>query len=415
LVLVPFVLILAAALILLGRLSRWRLHWLMVPALCAACWLAVASPPGAHGLLVAANAIAAQSGRLARLAAGVAAQPARLLHAGPALRAALAGTERSLPAYLLVATVEAAFVLWLGWHRSPPDWRPGLVATQRKRSAIRALTAGRTVTADGCALGVDVAAGRLAGVSWTTAQRGVLLAGHDEQQVASPALAAVCAAVRRRKTVLMLDLAGAHGHLARRTAELAANLGVPAIQVALPRGGLDGLEGAFGRAIRRREVVVISTNPGQAGAQSPPEILAPSETPDPSETPAPPKTQAEREAQAALGAQAAVRTLASVLASLRDLGLRGDCLVWIAGCEAADESILHALLALGPATGTAILMTTLWPTGGDAAIFRRLAESAEVVVIPDTVPGRFAMFRAEGRPPDVIQTVPPETAAVRVS
>lgn len=386
LVLVPFVLIPAAALILLGRLSRWRLHWLTVPALAAACWLAVASSPGAHGLLIAGRAIAAQSGRLARLAAVVAARPARLQHAGPALRAAVAGTDRWLPACLLAATIEAAFVLWLGWRRSPPDWRPGLVATQRRRAAIRALTAGRAVTADGCALGVDVAAGRLAGVSWTAAERGVLLAGRDDRQVAGPALAAVGAAVRRRKTVLMLDLASERGHFACQTAGLAVNLGVQATEIALPAGAPGGLEGAFGRAIRRREVIAIRTMPQEDGAQ------------------------------AALEAAAALEALTIVLASLRDLGLRGDCLVWIAGCEAVDESTRRALLALGPATGTAMLLSTLSPTARDAAAFGRLAETAEVVITADAVPGWFTMHHANAqRAAQIIQTVPCDLAAMRSS
>jgi hypothetical protein len=371
-VLVPFVLIPAAVLILLGRISRWRPHWLLVPLLGALSWLAVASPPFADGVLAATRAIAAQSGRLARLAAAVAARPGRLLHAGPDLHAVLAGNGRWLPAYLVAATAEAALALWLGWRRSPPAWRPGLVAMQRNRAAVGALRAGHTVMADGCALGVDVPAGRLAGVSWAAAQRGVLVAGHDEQQLASPVLAAVCAAVRRRKTVLMLDLA--QSDLVSQAAGVAASLGVPVAEIALPDGELSagGLEGIIGRAIRRREAVAIrALHDAQPVADVPAQATA----------------------------QAAVRALTSVLAGLRDLGLRGDCLVWIAGCEAVDDGTLRALLALAPATGIAVLLTS-------SADFARLAEAAELVIVADAVPGRFAIYRTGGQGVKIIQTVP---------
>lgn len=365
LVLVPFVLIPAAALVLLGRLARWRPHWLLLPLLGAGCWLAVASGPSAAGVRGAVGAIAAQSGRLARLAAAIAARPDRLLHVGPVLRAELAGAGRWLPACLVVATAEAALVLWLGWRSSPPDWRPGLVATQRRRSALRALSAGRTTTADGCALGLDVSAGRLAGLSWTVAERGILLAGHDEQQLAGPVLAVVAAAVRRRKTVLMLDLA--HGDLVRRAAGLAAKLGVQALDIDLPTDGPAGLEDTMGRAIRRREVVAIRAMHDDAQAAS---------------------------------------ALASVLTSLRDLGLRGDCLAWVAGCEAVDDSSLRALLTLGPATGTAILLSTAGRDAANARAAELLATAAGAVIVAEAVPGWFTMRRAAGQAAQIIQTVP---------
>jgi hypothetical protein len=47
-----------------------------------------------------------------------------------------------------------------------------------------------------------------------------------------------------------------------------------------------------------------------------------------------------------------------VLASWRDLRLRGDTLAWIHGCEAADRAVLAELLGLGPQTGTGLLLST---------------------------------------------------------
>ena len=50
--------------------------------------------------------------------------------------------------------------------------------------------------------------------------------------------------------------------------------------------------------------------------------------------------------------------LASVLAGLRDLGLRADCLAWITGCEVVDADCLAGLVRLGAETGTAVLLST---------------------------------------------------------
>jgi len=434
----PIVVFGAGALILIGRLSRWRPHWLLLPAVGAVGWLTVsswsASRPaeltGVHAALAATSGrsvlehLAAQSGRLARLAAAVATQPDRLLHPAAVLRAGLGGTGRWLPVYLLAATGEAALVLWLRWRRSRPDWRPGLVAALRTWAAVRALAAGRTVTLDGCSLGVDLPAGRLSRLSWAAAEHGVLLAGPDEQQLAWPGLAVVCAAIRRRKTVLVLDLAGGAGDLARRVAALAAKHGVQVSEAALAAGGLpaSALHGLIGRAVRRREVVAIRALPGAAAQSAGAEQSAPA-------------------GPAAADARAAVNALTTVLASLRDLGLRGDCLVWVAGCETLDDGALRELLALAPATGTAVLLSTgLLSTGlpgtglpgtglpgtglpgtglrgtgqqtaGDVGTLARLAAIAGLVIVADAVPGRFALQRAGGRAPQIIRAVPCELAA----
>jgi hypothetical protein len=60
-------------------------------------------------------------------------------------------------------------------------------------------------------------------------------------------------------------------------------------------------------------------------------------------------------------ASQAVIDLVGTLTRLRELGLRGDCLTWVSGCEAADVSCLSDLLALGHATGTAVLLSTTSP------------------------------------------------------
>ena len=90
--------------------------------------------------------------------------------------------------------------------------------------------------------------------------------------------------------------------------------------------------------------------------------------------------------------------LTTVLAGLRDRDLRGDSLAWVHGCEAVDRPGLAALLGLGPATGTAVLLSTASPAAAAS-----LAPAAGLVVssgpVDPVLAGRLAglaEFRAEG-------------------
>jgi hypothetical protein len=326
-VLAPVTLLVAGLLVLAGRIARLRLAWLLLPALGSACWLAVAGPPAvAHALLAGAS-------RLMAADFAVALHPGRLLHPAAAFAGSGQWLPTELPLLLLAGTAEAAVVLWP--HRTQ---RPGLVAELRRRAAAAALAAGHTVTASGFAIGVD-GSGRLSAVSWAQAERGVLLTGAGPVELDQIGLAIACAAVRRRKAVLALDLSAAGGaSVCAQVAGLAERVGVPVTRVgSVAQDGLEaskaasaggvrisgavGLNGAFGRAIRARSVVL-----------------------------------AQPEA-----AQQALSELAGTLTSLRDLGLRADCLVWVAGCEAADARRLSDLLSLGHATGTAVVLSTTSP------------------------------------------------------
>ena len=71
----------------------------------------------------------------------------------------------------------------------------------------------------------------------------------------------------------------------------------------------------------------------------------------------------------------AVADLTTVLTGLRDQELRGDCLAWVHGCEAVDRPSLAALLGLGPATRTAVLLSTSSPAAAAS-----LAPEAGLVV-----------------------------------
>jgi hypothetical protein len=277
---------------------------------------------------VAVASLDAGASRLISAELAVASHPGLLAHAAQLLHAAaLAGAgrwlPRELPLALLGGTAEAAIALWLGWRYSPPAWRPGPIAVVRRRAAAAALAASHTVTAGGCAIGVNPSSGRLAGFSWAEAERGVVLAGLDEWQLCQVGLAVACAAMRLRKTVIVIESSASP---AGQVALLARRLSVPVPEVCALD---DGMAISMGRAIRGRRVLTVPA--------SQPEV-----------------------------ARRSLTELSAVLTSLRDLGLRGDCLVWVTGCDAVEPEITIGLLELGQATGTCVLLSTTSMTYGDS-------------------------------------------------
>lgn len=311
LVLAPVALLIAVVLTLTGRISRWRPAWLLLPAAAGACWLAVVTIP------VAVAALEAGSSRLIGAELSVALQPALLPH--PAVPPGAGWwLPRELPLVLLAGTAEAAIMLWSGWRRSPPRWRPGAIALVRRRAAVAALAAARTVTAGGCAIGVHSPSGRLTGFSWADAQHGVLLAGPSAEQLGQLGLAAAAAAMRLRKTVIVVEASGHSDGQAQQIAVLARSLGMPVTELSTPGGDTAG---NMGRAIRGRRVLIVAARQPELACQ-------------------------------------AVRDLSGVLARLRDLGLRGDCLAWLSNCDRVEPAIVGGLLELGPATGTSVLLST---------------------------------------------------------
>jgi hypothetical protein len=329
LLLIPVAVAVSLVLLVVGRGSRWRPEWLLLPLLAGAGWLAAAGP---RWELTTVSAAPAQffSG-LTRAAA----DPARLLHdRGGAAATALGWLPREMPAALVAGAVQVGLLTWLSHRRARANWRPGLMAAARRWRSRASLAAGQTVTGAGFAIGLDTRTGGLAGLSWADAQRGVLLTATDPGELAAVALAVVCAAMRRRKTVLVFDLGSVRGAVALTgsVARLAGALGVPVSRGAGPDGAL---ETAAGRAIRARGVLLAS-GPGT--------LLAGEVT--------------------------------GVLERLRDRGLRGDSLLCLSGCEAVDPALLARLLALGPSTGTAILASTT-----SAACARSLAGHAGQTVV----------------------------------
>ena len=327
----------AAGLIAVGRVSRWRPHWIALPALAGLGWLLTV------GVAAPTADFAAGSTRFLGYLAALAAHPARLPHLAAYLATAGRWLSGELPLALLAGTAEAALVLWLHCWRGR-NWRAGLIAAVRCRIHAKELAAGHTVTRHGCALGLNPGTGGLAGLSWAEAECGVLLAGPDSTELGRVGLAVACAAIRRRKTVLVLDLAGSLEPAGQLLA-LARSAGVSLTEIGAP---FSGLSASLGRAIRSRGVLVVSVRPAEAAHQ-------------------------------------VLDELASVLTSLRDLQLRADCLSWVYGCERLEPSLLARLLALGPATGTAILLGT-----SSAAQAASLSDDVGAVVVA----GQMAQDRA---------------------
>jgi hypothetical protein len=346
-------LLLAAA----GKLLRWRPRWLAVPAATGAAWLLDTGPRGALAGLKSGAA------HMAGFLATAAAHPARLTRPDAALAGASRWLPAQLPLALLAGSAEAAALLWLSRYRMPADWRPGLIAMLRRRVTARAIRAGQVTTRSGFAVGLHSSTGALAGLSWAEAAGGALVTGSDPQALASVTLTAVCAALRRRKTVLVLDLTAGgelpqglrrapRGALTAAVTGLADRLGIPVTEPEV------WLAADIGAAIRSRGVVLM-----RASAAWPASLL--------------------------------LDELTGVLARLRDLELRADCLAVIAGCETVAPGPLTAALRLGPATGTGLLLTTvgpaaaagLWPDVSAAVLCGPVSEDLALVLAARVGPG----------------------------
>ena len=97
-------------------------------------------------------------------------------------------------------------------------WRTGLIVAARRRMTTASLRSGGVVSRDGCRVGVDVATGHPAAVSWREAEGGVLCADPAETAarpaddgLAESGFTMAHAAIRRRKPVIVIDLTGSRG------------------------------------------------------------------------------------------------------------------------------------------------------------------------------------------------------------
>jgi hypothetical protein len=232
LLLAQLTLLLTAVLYATGRISRWRLQWLAVPAGVGVLWmLAVGPSRAAAGLTAGPRQVLAYLGGIGR-------HPARLLHLPDAFAGLTHWLPEQLPLALIVAAAEALGLSWLQLARlrrrgGEQAWRTGLVVTVRRGWSTASLRAGGVVSRDGCRLGVDVTTGRPAAISWQEAEGGVLCAG----PVADVNLAAAAesgfrlahAAIRRRKPLIVIDMTG--------SALLAESLAAACVEPGAPLSG----------------------------------------------------------------------------------------------------------------------------------------------------------------------------------
>jgi hypothetical protein len=199
----PVTLLLTVAFYAVSKISRWRPVWLAVPACCGAVWL-LAIGPGACAAAFDAATLAA-----AALLSRLVTDPQVLTTLPGAQAHELAG---QVPVALIVAAGAAALAGWVRWLHTDewdvPSIRPGLISLCRGRLTAASVMSGGVVTRNGACLGVDRATGRSAVLSWRDAGGGVLVTGAAPSAVLASGWQLAHAAIRRRKTVIVVDLAG---------------------------------------------------------------------------------------------------------------------------------------------------------------------------------------------------------------
>ena len=235
LLLAQLTLLLAVALDLAGRVSRWRPLWLGAPAAAGFLWVLAIGPGRALA------GFTAGPHQVLGYLAGAIGQPARGLHPARAFAGIGRWLPRQAPLALLLAPAEAAIAWWLRWRRAgaqglPPP-RPGLIVAARRQLTVAWVRSGGVVSRTGACLGADQETGRPAGISWCAAEGGVLVTGAVPADVSGASFQLVYAAIRRRKPVVIVDLRGLGG-LPRALAGSLRRRRCPAARVRAGRPGL---------------------------------------------------------------------------------------------------------------------------------------------------------------------------------
>ena len=201
LLLAQLTLLLTAAMYVIDRVTRWRPEWLAAPAGAGLVWALAIGPSRA------VTDFTAGPRHVLSYLGGIGGHPGHLLHLSDAYAGLGHWLPEQFPLALILASAETFGLSWLqrrlGGGR---PWRAGLIVTARRRTTAAALRSGAgVVTRDGCCVGVDVATGRPAAISWREAEGGVLCAG---SAVGQSGFALARAAIRRRKPVIVIDLTG---------------------------------------------------------------------------------------------------------------------------------------------------------------------------------------------------------------
>jgi hypothetical protein len=205
LALAQLTLVLTIAFVIAGRLARWRPTWLAWPAVVGLSMF-VARGPG-----VAVAGYIALARHLVQIFAGNGPALARLGR----VEAVLGGWPRWLPAQLPVALLASSAQAGLiaRHRRQAGTYRPGALATARRAYLTASLGRGEVATGDGGCVGIVVATGRRAEITWHEAECGVLVTGTNAAAVTGTGRDLAIAAIQHRKSVLVVDLAGGAGEL----------------------------------------------------------------------------------------------------------------------------------------------------------------------------------------------------------
>jgi hypothetical protein len=201
-------LVLVVAFQLTSRLSRWRPEWLAAPAGAGLVWTLAIGPAAA------AADLAAGPRRVLGYFGGAGGAPGRILHPAAAFGGLTRWLPGQLPLALVLAAAEAAVLWWLDWLHGAETttsgaMRSGLIVALRRRWTAATIRSGGVVTRDGGCVGVDLATGRPAAISWAEAEGGVLCAGPpDGIRLAETCFLLANAGIRRRKPVVVIDLTG---------------------------------------------------------------------------------------------------------------------------------------------------------------------------------------------------------------
>jgi len=223
LVFAQLTLIIAVALFLTGKATRWRPSWLVVPAVAGAVWTLAVGPRAA------AAGFAEGPARVLSYLSASGRQAGHLLHPGAAFAGAGRWLPEQLPLAVLTGVAEAALATWLSWLHTDewnlPKPRPGLLVALRRFALVRMMRAGGIVTRDGVCLGIAPDSAARVTLSWREAAGGVLVCG-SVPELRGTSLQLVHAALRRRKPVVAVDLTGDQD-MASQFAAACAAAGVP--------------------------------------------------------------------------------------------------------------------------------------------------------------------------------------------
>ena len=348
--------VLAVIFAVVSKTGRWRLWWLLAPAVAGLAW--TLAGPG-HAL---AGFAAGPSSILWHLGGGHLA--GRIGHPLTGYGGVQGWLPRQFPIALILGAAEAALTGWLDWLHTD-EWavrppRPGLVAAVRRAVATRAIRAGTVVTREGAALGVVPGTGAIAELRWAEAARGTLIVGAAAQDVTLAGLQLVHAALRRRKPVIVLDPGNAA--IARALDAACAATGTPLLAVTSSdtssgagAGYAAPVAATAGIGLRDAEGPGASGLWGRGAARERP----------PADPVAGQLGRVVRERSAALLpagttelAGRACTELASLAGDLRRAGVDGDALVWVPRGERVPAQALTGLLRNGQDAGLSVMIGT---------------------------------------------------------